>query len=232
MTTTTKTHHSQRTIYVLFLIMVIDWMGYGIITPVLQEVFYHTPMFDSIPPAWRTIALGLVFAIYGVIAFFSAPVMGRLSDKFGRKRMLMFTIAGTAISNVIAAFSVVTANYWLLVLARGFDGLTTGNSSIARAAVADSSLPEHKTKNFGFMGLAGSVGFVIDPLLGGLLSDSHLVSWFTTSTPPLSDDVSTFSCGRNFSTSRKLYEATRMRIAPNQYFFFFCDQEDCCFCSL
>ncbi len=135
--------------------------------------------------------LGWLTAIYPLMQFFATPILGQLSDRFGRKKVLGFSLAGTALGYVLFAIAILTKNIPLLFFARGFDGVTGGNISVARAVVADVSSKEHRTRNFGLIGACFGLGFVLGPYLGARLAAGgvsffglfNTPSWFDTATP-------------------------------------------------
>lgn len=129
------------------------------------------------------ILLGFLTAIFPLMQFISTPILGQLSDKFGRKPILTISLIGTCISYLIFALAIVTKNIPLLFIARGFDGVTGGNISVAQAAIADITPPEKRARNFGLIGAAFGLGFVLGPYIGGKLSDPTIVSWFSAYTP-------------------------------------------------
>src|SRR6185369_2029743 len=100
-----------------------------------------------------------------------------------RRKLLAISILGTSASYVVFALGIVTKNLPLLFISRAFDGITGGNIAVAQAAVADITKPEHRAKNFGLIGAAFGLGFIIGPYIGGKLSDPSVVSWFSASTP-------------------------------------------------
>lgn len=111
------------------------------------------------------IALGM--SIYALCAFFSAPILGRMSDRYGRKRPLLFSVIGTCAAYVIL---MITQSYWLYLFSRVVNGLTGGNISIIQAILADiSKTPEERNKNFGLLWAIFGIGFIIGPLLGTIL---------------------------------------------------------------
>src|SRR4029077_12589982 len=110
--------------------------------------------------------VGLLFSAYPVCQLVSGPILGRLSDRFGLKPLLIFSQAGTAISFLILGLS---RDFSVMLLARMLDGASGGNILVAQAYVADVTKPEHRARGMGLIGMAFGLGFVLGPLLGGLL---------------------------------------------------------------
>ncbi|MBK8684005.1 MAG: MFS transporter [Bacteroidetes bacterium] len=131
----------------------------------------------------RTFIFGLLIASFPLAQFFGAPLLGAWADKAGRKKVLTMSLIGTLIGYILFAIGVHQHWVWLLFAARILDGFTGGNISIAFSAISDVSTPETKTKNFGLIGMAFGLGFIIGPYIGGKLSDPNLVSWFNFETP-------------------------------------------------
>jgi DHA1 family tetracycline resistance protein-like MFS transporter len=140
-------------------VLVVDMIGFSIILPLLPFIGKR---FGASP-----LELGLLVSIYSVAQLFGAPILGRLSDRFGRKPMLLLSIAGSTVGFVMLAFSTSLA---MLFLARTIDGLTGGNITIAQAYVADVTTTEERGRALGFVGAAFGLGFIIGPALGGALS--------------------------------------------------------------
>src|SRR4029077_3520403 len=146
---------------VIFTTVFIDLVGFGIVIPVLP--FYtEGTLFNATP---RTV--GLLFASYSVMQFIFAPILGRLSDKYGRRPVLLISIIGTGISFLILGFA---SALWVLFLGRILDGITGGNISTAQAYIADSTTKEDRAKGMGLIGAAFGIGFVFGPAIGGILS--------------------------------------------------------------
>jgi MFS transporter, DHA1 family, tetracycline resistance protein len=176
--------NSKKILWTLLLLVFIDMVGVGIIIPVLPELFFENTFFaPGTSQAVRGILLGLVIAAYPLAQFFGAPILGALSDKHGRRNLFILSIAGTAIGYVLIALSIVYGQLWLLFASRILDGFTGGNISIARSAIADISAPQERTRNFGFIGLAFGLGFILGPFLGGLLTNKSIAPWFGFATP-------------------------------------------------
>jgi multidrug resistance protein len=149
----------SRILWVLVFIAIINSMGFGIIIPLLY------PYGKKFGVTEHTI--GLLTAAYSVAQFFATPVLGSLSDRFGRKPLLVISLIGTCVSFIIFGLA---NSIFVLFAARILDGLTGGNISVAQAMVSDISSPKERAKNFGILGSAFGFGFVIGPAIGGLLS--------------------------------------------------------------
>lgn len=156
---------------IIFGVLILDIISIGIMIPAfdVMRTFYHLSDWTgnilgqtiTLSPG-TMISLGI--AIYSLCAFFSAPILGRLSDKYGRKKPLILCVIGTCISYLIL---LVTQNYWWYLASRAFNGLTGGNISIIQAILADiSTTTEERNKNFGLLGAIFGIGFIIGPLLG------------------------------------------------------------------
>lgn len=147
-----KSKLEGKALPIVLLTIFLDVLGVGILIPVLPQLVYEIflPAGYSMKSAF--IMLGWLTFIYPFMQFISTPILGQLSDRYGRKPLLGFSLFGTALGYVLFAVAIITKNIPLLFIARGFDGLTGGNISVARAVIADVSLPEHRTRNFGLIG--------------------------------------------------------------------------------
>jgi len=146
--------HKNRNLLIIALIAVVNMLGYGIIIPILYAYSKKYGLSDF--------QNGLLFAIFSVFQFISTPIIGRLSDKYGRRPLLLISIIGTAISFFMTAFA---PNAFFLFFARALDGLTAGNIPVAFAVISDSTKPEERAKAFGLIGAAFSFGFVFGPAI-------------------------------------------------------------------
>jgi DHA1 family tetracycline resistance protein-like MFS transporter len=135
--------------------------------------------------------LGWLTGIFPFMQFLATPILGQLSDRFGRKPVLGFSLAGTALGYVLFAIGIITKNIPLLFVSRAMDGVTGGNISVARAVIADVTPPEKRTQSIAMIGAAFGIGFVMGPYIGarlaapnvsffGLFSTPH---WFSSATP-------------------------------------------------
>jgi len=146
---------------VIFTTVFIDLVGFGIVIPVLP--FYaEGSRFNATP---RTV--GLLFATYSVMQLIFSPILGRLSDKYGRRPVLLISIIGTGIGFLILGFA---TTLWMLFVGRILDGITGGNISTAQAYIADITTTEDRAKGMGLIGAAFGLGFVFGPAIGGILS--------------------------------------------------------------
>ena len=151
----------------IFLTIFIDMVGFGIMIPVLP-LYAEGSRFNATPAQ-----LGWLIGIYSLLQLIFAPIFGKLSDRVGRKPVLVFSIFGTAIGFVILG----AANtLWMLFLGRVIDGASGGNIATAQACIADVTPPEHRAKSMGLIGVAFGLGFIIGPALGGWLSHAFELS--------------------------------------------------------
>src|SRR5438132_6272762 len=146
---------------VIFITVFIDLVGFGIVIPVLPYYAEGTK-FGATPSQ-----VGLLFASYSIMQLVFAPVLGRLSDKYGRRPLLLTSLLGTALGFLILGFA---TTLWMLFLGRIIDGITGGNISTAQAYIADSTTKEDRAKGMGLVGAAFGLGFVFGPAIGGVLS--------------------------------------------------------------
>lgn len=146
---------------ILFLIVVVDLIGFGVIIPLLPfyAEYYHAS------PA----QVGLLMAIYSAAQFLSAPFWGRLSDRIGRRPVLLGTIGAAALSYILLGFAETLP---MLFTARAIGGLMAGNISTAFAYAADVTTKENRAKGMGMIGAAFSIGFILGPAVGGILAGS------------------------------------------------------------
>ncbi len=146
---------------VIFTTVFIDLVGFGIVIPVLP--FYaEGTRFNATP---RTV--GLLFASYSIMQLIFSPILGRLSDKHGRRPVLLISIIGTGIGFLILGFA---TTLWMLFVGRILDGITGGNISTAQAYIADVTTKEERAKGMGLLGAAFGLGFIFGPAIGGILS--------------------------------------------------------------
>ena len=148
-----------QTLRALFIVLLVDVVGFGIVIPLLP---FYAEQFGASPAV-----IGALFASFAAAQFFGVPVLGYLSDRWGRCPVLILSLFGSLAAFVLLALANSLA---ILFLARIVDGATGGNITTVRAAVADVTDECNRARGFGVIGAAFGIGFVIGPLLGGLLS--------------------------------------------------------------
>lgn len=139
---------------IVALVAFVNMLGYAIIIPILYSYSKKFGLTDF--------QNGLLFASYSVCQFISTPIIGRLSDKYGRKPSLLVSIMGTALSFFVMAFA---PNVAFLFIARMLDGITAGNVPVIFAIISDTTKPEERAKAFGFIGSAFNFGFIFGPAI-------------------------------------------------------------------
>ncbi|HSU82858.1 MAG TPA: MFS transporter [Thermoanaerobaculia bacterium] len=155
---TSRAAPRKRALLTVFLTILLDLIGFGMILPFLTfyaQEFHATPL-----------QIGLLFSSYSLTQLLCAPLLGRLSDRVGRRPVLLGSIAGSAISYVVFALA---PSYAVLLLARSLSGVAAANYAIAQAYMADVSSPQERSKAMGLVGAAFGLGFVLGPSLGGIL---------------------------------------------------------------
>lgn len=149
----------DKKLLVLLLVVFIDLIGFGIVIPILPLVVERI--------GGGTILVGIVIAVFSLFQFIFAPILGRLSDKYGRRPILL-------ISSLINAFSYflifLSQSIWVIFLGRMIAGIGSSNLSVAQAYIADTSKSHERTKRMAFIGAAFGLGFIVGPLIGGVVS--------------------------------------------------------------
>jgi len=148
-----------RPLLIIFLTILVNLVGFGIIIPLLP---FYAESFGASP-----LVIGLLFAVFSLCQLVSAPALGDLSDRYGRRPVLIFSLLGTVISFAMLALAHSIA---MLFAARIVDGLSGGNISTARAYVADVTEPKDRARAYGLIGAAFGLGFILGPALSGLLA--------------------------------------------------------------
>ncbi len=141
------------------MVAVVNALGYGIIFPILYSYTQRFGLSDF--------GNGLLFASFSICQFISTPIIGRLSDKYGRKPLLLISLAGTVLS--FGLMAIANSVVWLFI-ARMLDGITAGNLPVAQAVISDSTVAEDRAKGFGMIGASFSFGFIFGPMISALTS--------------------------------------------------------------
>ena len=148
-----------RPLLIIFLTILVNLIGFGIIVPLLP---FYAETFGASP-----LVIGLLFAVFSLCQLLAAPALGDLSDRYGRRPVLIFSLLGTVVSFAMLALAHSIA---MLFAARIVDGLSGGNISTARAYVADVTEPKDRARAYGLIGAAFGLGFILGPALSGVLA--------------------------------------------------------------
>jgi len=152
---------NRSPLLVIFITVFIDLIGFGIVIPVLP-FYVEGTKFNASPRV-----VGLLFASYSVMQLIFTPILGRLSDRYGRRPVLFLSLMGTSLGFFILGFA---TTLWMLFAGRIIDGITGGNISTAQAYIADVTTEENRAKGMGMIGAAFGLGFIFGPAIGGILS--------------------------------------------------------------
>jgi multidrug resistance protein len=147
----------------IFSVVLLDVMGLGLLMPIQAYIVRQYSQ--------EAIMVAMIPVLYAAAQFFAAPLLGKLSDRFGRRPVILYSITASALGYFLFG---VGGALWVLFLSRIIDGFGAGSASTAGAYVADVTPPQERAKNYGFIGMAFGLGFIMGPILGGLLSQVSL----------------------------------------------------------
>jgi len=156
----------SRSLVVIFATVALDAIGIGLIFPILPRLLADVTHSQHVAPY-----IGIMTALYGFMQFIFSPVLGALSDNIGRRPVLLVSLVGAAINYVILAFA---SQLWLLFLGRAIAGLTSANIAVATAYLTDITPADQRARRFGLFNAMFGIGFIVGPVLGGLLGDYGL----------------------------------------------------------
>jgi DHA1 family tetracycline resistance protein-like MFS transporter len=156
----------KRSLWIIVGITVLNAIGMTIVLPLFPFLLEK-----YVPAKSVAIVMSALVAVFAACTFFAAPVFGALSDRYGRKPILLFSLLGSAVGYILLG---VGGALWVLFLGRIIDGLTAGNQSALFAYISDSTEPHERGKWFGYLGGAIGLGFMIGPTIGGLLGSASI----------------------------------------------------------
>ena len=178
--------HLRRDLAVIAFTAFLNFIGLTIAIPIftplcLDQTSGIIAAGTSVPV--RTTILGFLLGIFPLCQFFTAPMLGAFSDRCGRKKVLLFSLAGMFLGSVIMAVSITLGNLALAFFSRIIMGGFSGSIAVTQSAIADLSDEKSRPKNFGLLGAAFGASLFIGPALGGFLSDPTIRPWFNYATP-------------------------------------------------
>ncbi|WP_349367614.1 MFS transporter [Salinarimonas sp.] len=178
----------RRAKRILLFSVFLDELDFGVLLPILpilfadpSSEFYLLDTAEQV--ALGYVLLGLLRATYALTQFAAAPVLGQLADRWGRRKLILPSVGGSTAAYLLFGTGALLASIPLLFVARFVDGVTGGNVAITQSTMADLTDGDKRAKGFGYYSAALSAGFVLGPLLGGVLSDPDIVSWFSPAVP-------------------------------------------------
>lgn len=161
-------------------------LGIGIIIPVIPAIFYgqetshFAGLVDENVIRWT---FCLLIASFPFMQFFGAPILGGMSDRYGRKPIIMLSMIGTAVGYSLFTQALYQQSIFILFLSRLIPGFFGGSLSVLFSSISDVSSPSDKPKNFALIGMAFGLGFILGPVIGGIFSNASYCSWFNLTTP-------------------------------------------------
>ena len=156
---------SKHALTFIFLTILIDTIGFGIVMPVMPQLLVEITG-RTLPEV--TILAGWLLTTYAVLQFVCGPILGNLSDRFGRRPVLLFSLAAFALDYMLMGFAPTVA---LLFIGRAIAGIAGAVYSPSMAYIADVTPPEKRAQSFGLIGAAFGVGFIVGPMIGGFLGE-------------------------------------------------------------
>lgn len=156
----------NKPLITIFIAIMLDAVGIGLIFPILPALLQDVTQAADVTPY-----MGVMIALYAVMQFIFAPLLGALSDRLGRRPVLLFSLAGAIASYLFLTFA---TDLWMLLAGRAIAGLTSANMSVATAYITDMSPEDSRPRRFGLLNAMFGAGFIIGPILGGVLGDYWL----------------------------------------------------------
>ncbi len=174
----------NKTLFILMGIIVFDVMGMGLVIPIFPQLFFiEDCVFSGYSINLLYLFYGLGVSLWPLGTFLGTPYLGLLSDKHGRKKLLIVCLFALGLSYALTGIAIITHNIVLFLFIRFFGGFFGGAYDIAQASIADISSPDNKARNIGMISFAVSVGVIFGPVISGITTSSNLLFLFTLTTP-------------------------------------------------
>ncbi len=198
----------KASLFTIFLTVFIDLMGFGILIPIL-------PTFASKELGISDFAIGILFASFSLIQFLFNPILGQLSDKYGRRPTILITLLITSISYILFSFS---NTFFLILLSRILAGFGGSNIAVAQAYIADVTPPHQRSKGMGMIGMAFGLGFLFGPIIGGFLAKYgyHVAGFASAGLSLLAFIFAYFSLKETVDTSKQKLASIKIKILDFQ----------------
>ncbi len=181
-------------IFALCFLLFINSMSIGLVFPIFASLFFQEggALFAQDASLYvKTLSYSMILALPNILMIFGAPFLGRMSDHAGRKTVLLLGLMGVALSFLLSACSIAFGSLFLLFASRAIAGFMDGSEGVAQAAIADISHPKEKARHMGYATFAGTIGFIIGPVVGGFLAEPALTGRYHFEIPFLASFVLT-----------------------------------------
>lgn len=165
---------------VIFLTICLDFFNLGLIYPIFSSLVFEGSgglISNDSSELYKNTLFGFLIAAFPFGQFLGAPILGQLSDHYGRRKLLIISLIGTVATLLLCAFGVIGSSLAILFAGRFIGGLMAGNMTLAYASLTDFSAPEEKVRNFALIPLATGVGFAFGPYLAGILANPETSNW-------------------------------------------------------
>ncbi|MBS0615209.1 MAG: MFS transporter [Verrucomicrobia bacterium] len=169
----------------LLLTLFLDYFNLGLVYPLFSALIFESDLAFS--EGVKNVLYGALIAAFPLGQFFGAPVIGAMSDHYGRRRLLIFSLVGTVFTLLLCGLAVQLHSFFLLILGRLLGGLMAGNMTLAFAALAETNSPEEKVRNFALVPFAASIGFACGPFVASLFSEVSAGPFFLAAVFSLSN---------------------------------------------
>lgn len=210
----TNVSATRRSLAVIYATVALDAAGIGLIFPILPQLVRDVTHADDVAHY-----VGWLASLYAVMQFVFAPVLGVLSDRYGRRPVLLASLAGAAFNYVVMA---VAPQLWVLMLGRAVAGLTSANTSVATAYITDITPAEQRARRFGLLSAMFGAGFIVGPVLGGVLGEQWVRLPFLAAAgfSALNLLLAVFALPESHAPSRRSFEWAALNpLAPTRWLF-------------